>query len=65
MSLRLSVIDSFPGRIFVTDGRRDLGIGAYEMVWRVDVPYDSFGQIRSPDMAEFGQNVQKHRFFET
>ena len=26
----LSVIDYFPGFIFVTDGRRDLGLGSYE-----------------------------------
>ena len=34
-----SVIDSFPGCIFVTDSRRDLGIGSYEMSWRVDGPF--------------------------
>ena len=58
-SVRLSVIDSFPGCIFVTDGRRDLGIGSYERSWPVDVPFDSFSQIRPPKMAEIGQNVRK------
>ena len=58
LSVRPSVIDSFPGCIFVTNGRRDLGIGSYERSWPVDVPFDSFGQIRSPEMAEFRQNVQ-------
>ena len=53
------VIDSFPGCIFVTDDHRDLEVGSYERYWPVDVPFDSFGQIRSPKMAEFGQNVHK------
>ena len=38
-SVRPSVIDSFPGCIFVTDGRRDLGIGSYQRSWPVDVPF--------------------------
>ena len=59
LSVCPSVIDSFPGCIFVTNGRRDLGIGSYERSRPVDVPFDSFGQIWSPEMAEFGQNVQK------
>ena len=42
----------------MTDGSRDLGIGSYERSWPVDVPFDSFGQIRPSEMAEFGQNVQ-------
>ena len=68
-SVRLSVIDSFPGCIFVMNGRRDLGIGSYERSWPVDVPFDSSGQIRPPEMAEFGQNVQnsgfsKHELFQ-
>ena len=46
VSVRLSVIDSILGCIFVTNGRRDLGIGSYERSWPVDVPFDSFGQIR-------------------
>ena len=61
-SVRLSVIDSFTGCIFLTNGRRDLGIGSYERSWPVDVPFDSFGQIRPPEMAEFGQNVQNSGF---
>ena len=64
-SVRLSVIDSFSGCIFVMDGRRDLGIGSYERSWPVDVPFDSFGQVRPPEMAEIGQNVRNQRFFET
>ena len=64
LSVRLSVIDSFPGCIFVTNSRRDLGIGSYERSWPVDVPFDSFGQIRPPEMAEFGQNVQNSGFSE-
>ena len=53
-SVRLSVIDSFPGCISVTDGHRDLGIGSYESErsWPVDVPCDSFGQMRPREMAE-------------
>ena len=47
----------------MTNGRRDLGVGSYERSWPVDVPFDSFGQIRSPEMAEFGQNVQNSGFF--
>ena len=47
------------------DGRRDLGIGSYERSWPVDVPFDSFGQVRPPEMAEIGQNVKKLWFFET
>ena len=31
------------GCFFVTDGRRNLGIGSYERSWPVDVPFDSFG----------------------
>ena len=27
------------------------------------MPFDSFGQIRPPEMAELGQNIQKQRFF--
>ena len=60
-SVRLSVIDSFPGCIFVTNG---LEIGSYERSWPVDVPFESFGQIWPPEMAEFGQNVQNSRFSE-
>ena len=52
-------------RIFVTDGRRDLGIGSYEMSWPVNVPFDSLGQVWPPEMTEIGQNVQNQRFFET
>ena len=63
VSVRLSVIDYFPGCIFVTDGRRDLGIGSYERSWPVDVPFDSIGQIRPPEMAEFGQNIKKKQQF--
>ena len=59
LSVRLSVIDSFPGCIFVTNSRRDLGIGSYERYWPVDVPFDSFSKIWPPKMAEIGQNVRK------
>ena len=52
----LSVTDSFRGCIFVTDARRDLGIGSYEVSWHVDMPFDSFGQIRQPEMVEFSNN---------
>ena len=48
-----SVIDSFPGCIFVPDSRRDLEIGSYERFWPVDVPFDSFDQVRPLEMAEF------------
>ena len=39
-----SVIDFFfqAGCIFVTNCRRDRGIGSYERYWPVDVPFDSF-----------------------
>ena len=61
---------AFPGCFFVTDGRRDLGIGSNERSWRVDVPFSSFGQIQSPEIgriwpkchlktAEFFKNTQK------
>ena len=56
---------AFPGCFFVTGGRIDLGIGSYERYWPVDVPFDSFGQVRPPEMAEIGQNVRNQRFFET
>ena len=56
---------AFPGCFFITDGRRDLGIGSYERSWAVDRPFDSFGQGRPPEMAEICQNVQNPRFFET
>ena len=55
----------FPGCFFVTDGRRELGIGSYESSWRVDVPFDSFGQNRPPEMAETGQKSPKIAVFET
>ena len=53
-----------PVSVFVADGRKDIGVGANEtsadleigsneMSWRVDVSFDSFGQIRPPEMAEF------------
>ena len=58
LSVRLPVIDSFPDCIFVTDGRREQahikGLG-------VDMPVDSFGQIR--EMAEFGQNIKNNAKF--
>ena len=63
VSVRLFVIDSFPGCIFVTNGRSDLGIYSYERSWPVDVPCDSFGQNRPPEMTEFGQNVKKTAVF--
>ena len=50
-----SVIYSFPGCIVLTDGRTDLGIGSNERSWRVDVSFDSFGQIRPPERADFGK----------
>ena len=62
LSVSASVIDSFPGCIFVTDGRRYLEIGSYERSWQLDVTFDSFGQIRPPEMAEFDQNVQNSGF---
>ena len=37
---------------------------SYERSWPVDVPFESFGQIRPPEMAEFGQNVQNSGFSE-
>ena len=40
----------------------DLGIGANERFWRVDVPFVSFSQIR---FLEIGRNFRKQRFFET
>ena len=55
----------FQGCFFVTDGRWDLGIGSYEMSWRLNMPFDSFGQIRPLKMADFDKNVQKQRFVET
>ena len=64
LSVRLSVIDSFPGCFCVADGSRDQEIDSYVSSWPVDVPFDSFAQNRPPEMAEFGQNVQKQRFFE-
>ena len=45
---------AFPGCIIVTNGRRDLGIGANERSWLVDVPL----QFRSPETTDFCQNVQ-------
>ena len=56
---------AFPGCFFVTDGRIDLRICSYERSWPEDVPFDSFGQVRPPEMAEIGQNVRNQRFFET
>ena len=55
---------SSPVSFFVADGRKGVGVGANErsgdleigsneMSWRVDVSFDSFGQIRPPEMAEF------------
>ena len=48
---------SFPGCFFVTDGHKDVGVGANGRYWCVYVPFDSFGQNRPPEMAEFGQNA--------
>ena len=61
-----SVIDSFPGCIFVTDGRRDLGIGSYERSWPVDVPFDSFGHRKWPNLAKMSKNsgFSKHMLFQ-
>ena len=39
-----------------------MGIGSYERYWPVDVPFERFGQIRPPKMAEFGQNVENSCF---
>ena len=47
-----SVIDYVPGYIFVTDGRWDLGIGAYERSWRVDVLFDTFGHRKLAENAK-------------
>ena len=44
-------------------GHRDLGISSYERSWLVDVPFDSFGQIRPPGMAEIVQNALKTAVF--
>ena len=48
----------FPGCIFVTNSHRHLRTGSYERSWCGTV------QIWPPEMAKFGQNVQKQRFFE-
>ena len=34
------------------DGRRDLGIGSSERYWPVEVPFDSFCQIRPLEMTK-------------
>ena len=59
MSVCPSVINYIQSCVFVTDGHTDLGICSYERSWHVDVPFDSFGQIRPPEKAEFGLNVKK------
>ena len=46
-------LNTCPGCIFVTNGQRDLEIASNERSWSVDVPFDSFGQVHPPDMAEF------------
>ena len=66
--VRLSVIDSVllyeaeaSARFF-----RNEPYDSYEYLsWRIDVLFESFCQIRPPEMAEFCQNVQKQRVFET
>ena len=62
---RVKKKQAFPGCILATDGRRDLGIGLYERSWSIDVPFDSFGQIRPHKMAEFWPKCPKQLFFET
>ena len=59
-SVPLSVIDYFPGCIFVTDGRRDLGIGLYERFWPVDELFDSFGQVRPGFVHALYQDIKIH-----
>ena len=54
-SFRLSVIDSFPGCIFVTDDHRDLKIGSYERSQPVHVPFDNFGHRKWPNWAKISK----------
>ena len=65
MSVRLSVRHLFLvwARMFLTDGHRHLGICSNERSWCVDVSFDSFDQIRPPEIAEIGENVQNSNFF--
>ena len=45
---------AFQGCFFVTDGRRDLGIGSYERSSPVDVPFDS--HWKWPKFAKMSKN---------
>ena len=59
----MSVIDSFPGCVFVTDCHRDLGIDSNERSWCVDVAFDSFGQIRLPEIVRIWAKLTKTAVF--
>ena len=47
-----SVINSFPGCIFVTNGRIYLGIGSNERSWRVHIFFDTFSHRKLAENAQ-------------
>ena len=42
------------------NGRIDVGVGANEMSWHVDVPFGSFARFGYRKLAEYGQNCKKY-----
>ena len=53
---------AFSDCFFVTDGRIDVGVSANERPWRMDVPFDTLGQIRPPYIVRNWPNAQSCDF---